>query len=473
MKSIFLTAILFMAVIANGQELKPQDLYKKSLPSIMTLSVRKADGSVGMGSAFMAEKEGLAITAWHVVAGANSVTAKFSDGEEFEVSGLVDKDEKRDVAIIRVKVFGRPLVPLMTADPEIASKVYIIGAPRGLEFSISDGLMSQIQLMAGMKQYQFTCPASPGNSGSPLLNSNGEAIGVVSWQIREGQNLNFAVPVSYVKGLDVSLATRPWSQVESGGTAFATRTSNANMDKLLAKIILLETDLQVAANVTFKQVVHKNYGFKNGVPSGLYSEQMQLDQTLKQLDTVATDDQNRARILVATKHDAGIVREATQFLVDAIRSAQINNGWGPQATDLLSRSSATVSLANQTDTAMLRSLSTSPDFVNSFPRDTKIRLGLIPDSANFVLGVLTYSSEGLRLINVEDGSLASNLDLKSGDIIRSVDNVKPSDLQDVKLLIKKAHGRSIVIVVSRYDEWYEKWSDEVLKNDVPESLPQR
>ena len=91
----------------------------------------------------------------------------------------------------------------------MGSRVYVIGAPRGLDFTISDGLLSQVREIEGLKQYQFSCPASPGNSGGPLLNSAGEVLGVVTWQVREGQNLSFAVPSNYVLGLDASLPTSP------------------------------------------------------------------------------------------------------------------------------------------------------------------------------------------------------------------------------------------------------------------------
>jgi S1-C subfamily serine protease len=196
-------------------QIKPEALYKSALPSIMTLTVTKADGKEFQGPAFMLTDSGIAATAWHLVDGANSASVRFSDGEEFEVSGLIDKDEKRDLALIRVKSFGRPELKTSKSSPEVGSRAFVIGAPRGLEFTISEGLVSQIQQIEGMKQYQFSSPASPGNSGGPLLNESGEVIGVVSWQLTNGQNLNFAIPSSYLLGLDKSLPTTPWAAVRN------------------------------------------------------------------------------------------------------------------------------------------------------------------------------------------------------------------------------------------------------------------
>ena len=221
----------------NGN-LATEELYKRVLPSIMTVVVDKPEGRV-MGTAFLV-KDSLALTAWHVVKDARRAVAKFSDGETFEVSGLVDKDEKRDLALIRVKVFGRPPLALEGTSPAVGSRAYVVGSPRGLEFSISDGLVSQIQTIDGVKQLQFTCPASPGNSGGPLFNEKAQVAGVVSWQVRDGQNLNFAVPISYALGLDTTLPTQPFDSVKSAGT-FSSVMDSGSFGPILVKAFVANT----------------------------------------------------------------------------------------------------------------------------------------------------------------------------------------------------------------------------------------
>jgi formylglycine-generating enzyme required for sulfatase activity len=217
------------------------DLYREAVPSVATLLVSKADGSQALASAFLSLKDGVAITAWHAVKDARRVVARFPSGEEFEVSGLIDKDEKRDVAAIRVKVFGRPLLKLSEDAPPVGMDAFVIGAPKGLEFSVSDGVVSQVHVAEGVKLYQFTCPASPGNSGGPLIGSDGAVYGVVSFQFREGQNLNFAVPSTYVLGLDISLPTTPW-----GSSALNRQAPDASSGEL--------GHLQVNVNIAAAQV---------------------------------------------------------------------------------------------------------------------------------------------------------------------------------------------------------------------------
>jgi len=164
------------------------------------------------------------VTARHVLDGAIRARLRFSNGEEFESTGLIDSDVARDVALIRVRTFGRPLLAFATIEPQVGSRALLIGSPRGLEFTVTDGLISQFRIEAGMRYIQFTCPASKGNSGGPLFGEDGSVIGIVSWQLTEGQNLNFAIPMSYVLGLDSTLPTTPWDHVAATPAARSTET---------------------------------------------------------------------------------------------------------------------------------------------------------------------------------------------------------------------------------------------------------
>ncbi len=181
----------------------------------MTLLVRTKSGGEATATAFASLGNGLAVTCWHAVKDAKEVTVRFSDGEEAEATGLVDKDEKKDLALLRIRAAGKPLLALAPGIVETGQPVFVIGAPRGLEFSVTSGIVSSIRQIEGYKQLQFSAAASPGNSGGPVLNAKGQVVGVVAWQVTDGQNLNFATAASYVGGLDTTLPTTPWAKIES------------------------------------------------------------------------------------------------------------------------------------------------------------------------------------------------------------------------------------------------------------------
>ena len=194
--------------------LTPEKLYQKVLPSVMTLEVKSQSGEKFIGSAVLALADDVVLTAWHVVADARSVCAVFADGQRVNVIGCIDYDGGRDLALLKLEkrlphrraVLGRELTA-------VAARAYVIGSPKGYDFSISDGLISQIRSLNGFLQYQLSCPISPGNSGGPILNNRGEVIGIASWTKADAQNVSFAIPTREFMRLNVSQQPRTWEEL--------------------------------------------------------------------------------------------------------------------------------------------------------------------------------------------------------------------------------------------------------------------
>ena len=190
--------------------LAPEEIYESVLPSTLTLEIQNAAGQRFIGTAFLALGEGLAVTAWHVVHDAKRVEARFADHRRVTVSGLVDKNEELDLALIRLDTGARPRIALSSTTPRIGSRIYVVGAPRGLDFSISDGLLSQIRTVDHVRYYQVSCPISPGDSGGPVLNERGEAVGIMSWRKTNAENVSFAVPSVDLARLNPARQPMPW-----------------------------------------------------------------------------------------------------------------------------------------------------------------------------------------------------------------------------------------------------------------------
>ncbi len=212
-----LLAAILLPDLSRAQPFKPEEIYRRVLPSVMTLHVATVRGENYIGTAFLTLDKNVAVTAWHVVSDATKVTAKFSDDHVVNVDRLIDKDEEHDLALIHLDGAGRPEAPLCFTDPPIGSRVYAIGAPKGFDFSLTDGLISQIQKIHGSAEYQVSCPISGGNSGGPVVNDRGEVLGIVAWTQKDAQNLSFAIPAGFLTHLNPKHATSPWNDPLSPG----------------------------------------------------------------------------------------------------------------------------------------------------------------------------------------------------------------------------------------------------------------
>jgi len=116
-------------LLAKSQPLNAEQIYQKMLPSVGTIVVEKDDGSSSMGTAFLALKDGYAVTAWHVVQGAVSASFRFSTKEEVEVVGLEDKDVKHDLALLKTRTVGINLLPLSSSQVKVGMKAFAIEIP--------------------------------------------------------------------------------------------------------------------------------------------------------------------------------------------------------------------------------------------------------------------------------------------------------------------------------------------------------
>jgi S1-C subfamily serine protease len=151
------------------------------------------------------------------------VDVVLSDRKRLPVLGAVALNEEADIAILKAASPIR-VEPLELAEdglPAVGGKVYAIGtpAPKGpplgfLANTLSDGLVSGHRERGGMKVIQTTAAISDGSSGGPLLAADGRVVGVTTWSITGGENLNFAVPASYIAMLLL------WGDAEADLTRF-------------------------------------------------------------------------------------------------------------------------------------------------------------------------------------------------------------------------------------------------------------
>ena len=200
---VSLVLFLFCQVVV-AYALTPQEIAKKALDSTVLLVMEDINGQpLGVGSGFFVQPNQIA-TNFHVIEGAARGTAKrVGQDTVFSIEGFTAMDEDRDLAIIQVPDAQVRSLPLADSDAvAVGDTVYVVGNPKGfLEGTFSHGLISAIRQLDARKLFQLTAPISSGNSGGPVLNEKGEVIGVAVAQVKDGQNLNFAVPSNYLKSL--------------------------------------------------------------------------------------------------------------------------------------------------------------------------------------------------------------------------------------------------------------------------------
>ena len=133
--------------------------------------------------------------------GAHSATVQTYSGETLPILGILAEDTQWDLVKVQVDTTHHKFsfLTISTTSPTEGERVIVIGNPLGLEATVSDGLVSAVRTIPGEGEFiQITAPVSPGSSGSPILNSKGEVIGIATFIITEGQNLNFAIPVKRI-----------------------------------------------------------------------------------------------------------------------------------------------------------------------------------------------------------------------------------------------------------------------------------
>lgn len=200
-KLLYMVFVVLFAATASARqkELSTKELAAKGLKSVVFIKTKDAQGkSSGFGSGFFISKKLLA-TNYHVIEGATHISASsiYKTDEEFSCK-VLGTNKENDLAIVEIQgTTGIPL-ELSLQELEIGERVYAIGNPEGLGGTFSEGLISSLRNFKGYTNsvIQHTAPMSQGSSGGPLLNSNGEVIGINTAINKTGQNINYAIDSS-------------------------------------------------------------------------------------------------------------------------------------------------------------------------------------------------------------------------------------------------------------------------------------
>ena len=203
-KFIIVLILIFCCNHLLSQKSLPLLLKKVETSVVMIFTYNSNGKCIGQGSGFFISNDGKIITNWHVLKGSYRSEVKISTGKFFPIVNIVAKDAYNDLVIAKVKIPHTLVKPLKlrTLFPEAGEKIFVVGNPLGFERTVSDGIVSAVRNFPGYGEViQITAPVSPGSSGSPVFDMDGEVIGIVTMQVGKGQNLNFAIPSEKIVNL--------------------------------------------------------------------------------------------------------------------------------------------------------------------------------------------------------------------------------------------------------------------------------
>ncbi|MCG6156100.1 transglutaminase family protein [Rubinisphaera margarita] len=174
--------------------------------SIVTITHLDRNGEqLGMGTGFVIDEQGLIATNRHVLGEARPIEIEFADGSSYDIESIYASDELADLAILKVapeSLKGQKLKPLRLGKTvEQGDDVAAIGHPRGYRNSLVTGIVSGTEEINGRELIQVSMPIDHGNSGGPLLNQQGEVIGVITYKSASSNSIGFAMPISELQSI--------------------------------------------------------------------------------------------------------------------------------------------------------------------------------------------------------------------------------------------------------------------------------
>lgn len=371
-----------------------------------------------LGSGFIINKEGDILTNYHVVAKADDIEVKLSDGRKFKAK-VVGKDEKSDIALLKIAKAGD--LPYVTLGDSNAIRpgdwVMAIGNPFGLEHTVTVGVVSALGRILGggtyAKYIQTDASINPGNSGGPLFNLKGEVVGINTMIYAAGQGIGFAIPINLAKDELPQLATK--GMVTRGWLGVAIQ----NITPELAKSFNLTEE----KGALIAEVYPDSPAAKAGVQRG---------DVVKKFNGKDVEDPTTLSLAV------GSVQPGTEADMIVVRG-------GKEYTIKVKLGKSEGEKTGEADSGTREEMASGADVIGLVVRS------ISPEDAAKLDVPAGY--KGVVVQRVEPGSSSEGTDIRSGDIILEVNSAKVGSVPEyqsamkgvkkgdiVRLLVKRGHA---------------------------------
>ena len=347
------------------------------------------------GSGVIVDKEGYILTNNHVVEGAEKVKVRLNDGREFTAT-LKGQDSRTDLAVLYIKAKDLPVAALGDSDKlDVGEWAIAIGSPFGLEHTVTVGVISakgRSGLGTGTYEdfIQTDASINPGNSGGPLLNIDGEVIGINAMIIQPGTGIGFAIPINMAKQILNDLIkygkfVRPWLGISAQD---------------LTPEMIEYFKVKEKEGVLVGQVYPGTGAEKAGLASGDIIKSVD-DKPVKTVNELVKEIQKKK---VGQKLKLNIIRDGKPMTIDVTSTAM------PEKAEL------TKEREEEEEKMGAKVQELTPQLTAQY-RISGIRHGVV-------------------VISVEDGSLADEIGLQEGDVILEINRKKIENLKDFNKAIK-------------------------------------
>ena len=197
--------LLFIALsainIGMAQTLDAEQIYKKVNNAVVQVYAYDSDSKIlSQGSGVVLNDKGWIVTNYHVYNGSDKLIVKHNE-KIIAFSEIIGVDADKDILILKIADHTFPSITIGNSDSlHVGQKIYAIGSPEGFENTITEGIISGLRSYEAHTQnyIQISAPISHGSSGGAIVNAKGKLIGISALSSKEGQNLNFAIPVNEV-----------------------------------------------------------------------------------------------------------------------------------------------------------------------------------------------------------------------------------------------------------------------------------
>ncbi len=294
------------------QALAPEDVVAKASPSVVLILVGQGgERPSGLGSGLIVRSDGVILTAYHLVKGAQQVQVRLKSGEIFDQVELLGFDRRRDIAALRISGHGLPTLPIAKADAAKAGgNVYVVSHAGALSWTATAGILSATRLSdevpgagSGYRVLQFTAAVSPGSSGGALVDGQGNALGLVIGST-EGQNLNFAVPIESVLGLSETAHGTPYASgselklAEHEKAPAPAEASQAPPTPAAAATPKSTNSAEIVRRARTIYIQEKEGGAVSGFPAGPVEKKLLENKDFQAMGFVLTKDKYNADLLI-------------------------------------------------------------------------------------------------------------------------------------------------------------------------------